>query len=176
MRSGPPGPHFRPPGPHARTGARERQQSCCFKAICFVPWFVPCLLSRQSMMRPQCCPEENSFSYERFNPMTRNTHTAPTPAERLLSPFQEFLHLETSGGIVLLVCTAAALVWANIPSLAPGYVALWQKPIVVGVGSAQGCTMCPLRGANPICCRARLSTRRISSSGCQAAALTRHSA
>jgi NhaA family Na+:H+ antiporter len=66
--------------------------------------------------------------------MTRNTQTAPTPAERLLSPFQEFLHLETSGGIVLLICTAAALVWANIPSLAPGYVALWQKPIVVGIG------------------------------------------
>jgi hypothetical protein len=43
--------------------------------------------------------------------MTRNNHTALTPAERFLSPFQEFLHLETSGGgIVLLICTAAALV------------------------------------------------------------------
>ncbi len=66
--------------------------------------------------------------------MARLPHAEPTPAERLLSPFQEFLHQETSGGIVLLICTAIALVWANVPSIAPGYVALWQKPIVVGVG------------------------------------------
>ena len=33
----------------------------------------------------------------------------------VLRPFQEFLALETSGGIVLMVGTAAALLWANSP-------------------------------------------------------------
>ena len=66
--------------------------------------------------------------------MARPGHPPPTPAERLLSPFQEFLHQETSGGIVLLICTAVALVWANVPSIAFAYVELWRKPIVVGIG------------------------------------------
>jgi Na+:H+ antiporter, NhaA family len=66
--------------------------------------------------------------------MARPVQLPPTPAERLLSPFQEFLHQETSGGILLLLCTAVALVWVNVPSIAPTYVALWQRPIVVGVG------------------------------------------
>jgi NhaA family Na+:H+ antiporter len=66
--------------------------------------------------------------------MAKPAPLPPTPAERLLSPFQEFLHQETSGGIVLLICTLIALVWANVPSIAPGYFGLWQKPIVAGIG------------------------------------------
>ena len=37
------------------------------------------------------------------------------PIDRLLSPIQNFLRVEASGGILLLVCTVIALVWANSP-------------------------------------------------------------
>jgi NhaA family Na+:H+ antiporter len=59
---------------------------------------------------------------------------APTPVERLLLPFHEFMHRETSGGIVLLVCMIVALVWANIQAISPAYFSLWQTQLAVGVG------------------------------------------
>jgi NhaA family Na+:H+ antiporter len=37
------------------------------------------------------------------------------PIDWLLSPFQLFLRTEASGGILLLVCAAVALIWANSP-------------------------------------------------------------
>lgn len=58
----------------------------------------------------------------------------PTPAERLLRPFQEFMHNEASGGLLLLICAAAALLWANSP-LSASYNDLWQTKLTVGVGS-----------------------------------------
>lgn len=63
--------------------------------------------------------------------MNRRPPVSPTPAERILRPIQEFMHRETSGGIVLLCCTAAALVWANSP-LAESYHALWHAELTVG--------------------------------------------
>lgn len=53
-------------------------------------------------------------------------HAASTPAERLVQPFQRFLHLQASGGILLLACTVIALIWANGP-WGESYVALWKK-------------------------------------------------
>ncbi len=55
------------------------------------------------------------------------------PAERILRSFQEFAKIEAAGGILLLVCTAAALVWANSP-WADTYFSLWQTKVTVGVG------------------------------------------
>jgi len=44
----------------------------------------------------------------------RGSHRARRlPLQRLLYPFQQFLQIEASSGIVLLVCTAIALIWAN---------------------------------------------------------------
>ena len=40
---------------------------------------------------------------------------AERPIERLVRPFQAFAARETSGGVLLLLCTLAALVWANSP-------------------------------------------------------------
>jgi len=37
------------------------------------------------------------------------------PISKIIYPFQSFLRAEASGGILLLICTAAALVWANSP-------------------------------------------------------------
>ena len=37
-----------------------------------------------------------------------------TPMERLVRPFQEFAKLEASGGMLLIGCTVAALIWLGI--------------------------------------------------------------
>ena len=58
---------------------------------------------------------------------------ARTPIIRLIGPFQEFAAKETSGGILLLLCTLAALAWANSP-WAHGYVAFWHTLVTVGIG------------------------------------------
>ncbi|HYO81612.1 MAG TPA: Na+/H+ antiporter NhaA, partial [Bryobacteraceae bacterium] len=55
------------------------------------------------------------------------------PIVRLVRPFQEFAARETSGGILLLLCTIAALGWAN-SSWAESYVALWHTKLSVGLG------------------------------------------
>lgn len=52
---------------------------------------------------------------------------------RLLDPFQDFARQEASSGIVLLICTALALLWANSPWSA-GYTGIWQNELIVGVG------------------------------------------
>jgi NhaA family Na+:H+ antiporter len=59
-----------------------------------------------------------------------------TPAplvERLLAPFRQFASTASAGGIVLLVATAIALVWANSP-WAAAYHHLWNTPLTLGVG------------------------------------------
>ncbi len=37
----------------------------------------------------------------------------PTAADRLLGPFQRFMKLEASGGILLILCALGAVIWAN---------------------------------------------------------------
>jgi len=44
----------------------------------------------------------------------------PVPAEKLTAPFKRFLALSSAGGVLLLICTVIALVWANSP-LADAY-------------------------------------------------------
>jgi NhaA family Na+:H+ antiporter len=51
----------------------------------------------------------------------------------LLRPFQEFFRLEASGGILLLLCAAVALAWANSP-WASSYFELWQTIVTAGAG------------------------------------------
>ena len=42
------------------------------------------------------------------------------PSTRLIGrPFRDFLDTEISGGVVLLVATAVALIWANSPRATP---------------------------------------------------------
>jgi len=54
---------------------------------------------------------------------------AVTPMERLVRPFQEFANLEASGGILLIGCTVAALIWANSP-WAGSYFHLWHAKLL----------------------------------------------
>ena len=51
--------------------------------------------------------------------------------ERVLGPFHRFFSAATAGGIVLLACTAVALLWANSP-WADSYHHLWEVPVTVG--------------------------------------------
>jgi NhaA family Na+:H+ antiporter len=58
---------------------------------------------------------------------------APLLIERVLRPFAQFAHTASSGGIVLLACTAVALVWANSP-WAASYHHLWELEIGLDAG------------------------------------------
>lgn len=51
-----------------------------------------------------------------------------------MRPFQEFIRLEASGGILLLLCTLIALIWANSP-WSEAYFSLWQTKLKIGIGS-----------------------------------------
>lgn len=53
---------------------------------------------------------------------------------QILYPFQEFTKLEASGGILLLLCTVVALVWANSP-WSDSYFNLWHTKLTIGIGS-----------------------------------------
>ncbi len=58
-------------------------------------------------------------------------------ALKVRGPVEHFLHLETSGGMVLLLAAAVALIWAN-SSFAHSYHALWHTPMVFNIGSVHG--------------------------------------
>jgi NhaA family Na+:H+ antiporter len=55
------------------------------------------------------------------------------PVEKIVRPFQDFAHKQSSGGILLIIATAVALVWANSP-WGEGYAAPWHTKLTVGVG------------------------------------------
>jgi NhaA family Na+:H+ antiporter len=59
---------------------------------------------------------------------------SPVPAaavRRAIDTFQHFAHTESAGGLVLLACTAAALVWANSP-WSMIYFQLWEHKVTIG--------------------------------------------
>jgi len=56
------------------------------------------------------------------------------PIDRILSPFQEFFQREASSGILLIIATILALVWANSP-WADSYQALWHTKVSFEFGS-----------------------------------------
>lgn len=55
------------------------------------------------------------------------------PVAGLVRTFQEFIRLESSGGVLLLASAAVALVWANSP-WEDSYERLWHTPVLVGFG------------------------------------------
>ena len=48
-------------------------------------------------------------------------------------PLMRFLHIETSGGILLLAATVAALIWVNSP-VGDSYSHFWHTPIEIAIG------------------------------------------
>ena len=59
-----------------------------------------------------------------------------TAIETLTKPFEEFAELESSGGILLIGCTLAALLWANSP-WSHSYFELWHTKLTVGFAGQQ---------------------------------------
>ncbi len=59
--------------------------------------------------------------------------TQPRPIDAIMGPFLRFARLDTSGGILLLFSSAAALIWANSPWKA-SYQTLLHMPLSVGFG------------------------------------------
>jgi Na+:H+ antiporter, NhaA family len=55
------------------------------------------------------------------------------PVERIVRPFQDFAQKQSSGGILLIIATVVALMWANSP-WAESYAGLWQTKLTVGLG------------------------------------------
>ncbi|MEX5217491.1 MAG: Na+/H+ antiporter NhaA [Nitrospira sp.] len=53
--------------------------------------------------------------------------------QTVVEPLQEFIHAESSGGVLLLSATVLALLWANSP-WAEWYIALWNVPVGFTVG------------------------------------------
>ena len=56
------------------------------------------------------------------------------PIDALIEPIERFLHVEAASGVVLLLCTVAALALANSP-LGESYLAFWKTPVSFGFGS-----------------------------------------
>src|SRR4051794_13196662 len=63
----------------------------------------------------------------------------PALVAQVLRPFQQFASTESAGGLVLLACAIAALVWANSPG-GDTYFALWERTLTIG-GQHIGLTM-----------------------------------
>lgn len=56
------------------------------------------------------------------------------PIKRIVRPFQDFIQKEASGGIVLILAAAAALIWVNSP-WEDSYHELWETHLRIGAGS-----------------------------------------
>ncbi|MDQ3986068.1 MAG: Na+/H+ antiporter NhaA [Actinomycetota bacterium] len=54
--------------------------------------------------------------------------------EKIVRPFQDFAHKQSSGGILLIIATVVALVWANSP-WGESYTALWGSKLTVSLGN-----------------------------------------
>jgi len=60
----------------------------------------------------------------------------PRPVTRLTRPFVRFMHLQASGGVVLLIATVVALALANTGAAEP-YAAFWERRISIGAAGAE---------------------------------------
>lgn len=56
-----------------------------------------------------------------------------TPIEKLILPFERFLQRESSSGILLIITTILALIWANSP-WQHGYHEIWETTVTIGFG------------------------------------------
>jgi NhaA family Na+:H+ antiporter len=64
---------------------------------------------------------------------SRITHLPNRPIQRLQRPLQAFTHIESASGVILLICTAVALLAANSP-YAETYDAFWHQKLRFAVG------------------------------------------
>lgn len=63
--------------------------------------------------------------------MAKKKTRPPGVISTILSPFDRFVQMESSSGILLILCTIAAMIWAN-SGYSDSYHALWQVPFSLG--------------------------------------------
>lgn len=73
---------------------------------------------------------QDDLSYSRI------THLPDRPIQRLGRPLTAFMRIESASGVVLLICTAIALLAANSP-YAEAYDAFWHHELRIAVGEFQ---------------------------------------
>lgn len=57
----------------------------------------------------------------------------PAPVDLVIAPFREFFRIEAAAGILLMLSTVVALVWANSPASST-YFAIEHLPLTIGIG------------------------------------------
>ena len=77
---------------------------------------------------------EEHFLFFSFFAKNRMQLESKQVIEAIKNPFQRFFRIEASGGIVLLIFTLIALIWANSP-LGKYYDQLWESPLTIGIGN-----------------------------------------
>lgn len=69
--------------------------------------------------------------------MAHNIHLhhkpAPAPIERVIRPVTRLMHTDGATGILLIICTIIAMVWAN-SAWANSYIQLWETHLRIGAG------------------------------------------
>jgi Na+:H+ antiporter, NhaA family len=82
------------------------------------------------MHRAALTPRRGSRSLPR---MTGDSPLPREPIDGIIGPLERFLHVEAAGGMVLLVCTAVALGFANSPFAEP-FLHFWEAEAGVVIG------------------------------------------
>lgn len=77
--------------------------------------------------------ENHSTSRENQNTVHNELPRVQRVAEKAFNALDNFLHIESISGIVLLFAAAAALIWANSPA-AESYDHLWHLPLAFSIG------------------------------------------
>lgn len=75
--------------------------------------------------------KSSSKTIDRINDIVRPDTDSPIDA--VIRPFNRFIDAEESGGVVLIACTAIALIWAN-SAVASSYEALWHTNLTLSLG------------------------------------------
>ncbi|MBN2347776.1 MAG: Na+/H+ antiporter NhaA [Bacteroidales bacterium] len=68
------------------------------------------------------------------NQNTTNNSNSKSSVDLLVEPFQRFFNTEASGGIILLIFTIFALIWAN-SRWSDYYFHFWENHLTLGIGS-----------------------------------------
>lgn len=64
--------------------------------------------------------------------MSSRTDPSLSIAAKIVAPLERFLHVEAASGVVLLIASLLALLWANSP-WSGSYHSLWHAPFTIGV-------------------------------------------